>query len=141
MTLLSPAAQSASLDNDYGANAGPNAPADLEVALFNGDPLLGGTELTGDGGYAAVSVPNDGATWPDAASGGAKTSAVISFPDPTAAWSDTATFFVLRDASTGDEWDSGVLADVIDVDEDEDGNLTVLSVATQLTVFYEDLGA
>lgn len=134
MTLLDPAAQSASLDNDYGANKGPNAAAAHELALFTGDPVLGGTELTSDGGYVRVVVTNNGTNWPGA-SGGSTTSAVQSLPTSTGAWSDTATWFVLLDhADSVTRWDSGPLADEISVDA------AGTVVTTSLTVYYEDSG-
>lgn len=134
MTLLSPAAQSASLDNDYGANKGPNAAAAHELALFNGDPRLGGTELTSDGGYARVVITNNGTNWPGA-SGGSTTSAQQTFAASTDAWSDTATFFVLYDHADGTTaWDSGELADEISVET------SGTEVATSVTVYYEDSG-
>jgi hypothetical protein len=133
MTLLSTAAQNASLDNDYGASAGVNAPGAHQVALFNGDPLLGGAELTSTGGYARVTVTNNGTNWP-AASAGAKTSAAVTFAASTAAWSDTATHFVLYDDADGTTaWDSGVL----DTELSVDAAGTV--VETSLTVFYSSL--
>ena len=130
MTLLSTAAQNASLDNDYGATKGPNAPAAHQLALFNGDPLLGGTELTATGGYARVTVTNNGTTWP-AASSGEKTSAAITFPTSTAAWSDTATHWVLYDDADGTTaWDCGVLNEELAV-------VAASTVAqTTLTIFY-----
>lgn len=134
MTLLDPAAQSASLDNDYGATKGPNAPASLQVALFTDDPLLGGTELAAVGGYARAVVPNDGTTWPAAASAGSKSSAVISFGTSSAAWSDTASWFVLFDAATGTRWDDGPLD--VEVDVTESGTPVVM----QATVYYESTG-
>lgn len=130
MTLLSAAAQSASLDNDYGASAGANAPVSHEVALFNGDPLLGGTELTSDGGYAAVVVTNNGTNWPGAVDG-STTSALIPFATSTGAWSDTATHFVTRNASTGDLWDSGLLNDEVTVDA------AGIDVSIQATIYYQ----
>lgn len=136
MTLLDPAAQSASLDNDYGATKGPNAPATLEVALFTGDPLLGGTELAATGGYARVVVPNDGTTWPNAASAGSKTSAQVSFGTSTDAWSDVAAWFVLFDHADGvTRWDDGELADEINV------TAAGTTVAALITVYYESTGA
>lgn len=130
MTLLSTAAQNASLDNDYGATAGSNAPAAHQVALFSGDPLLGGTELDSTGGYARVVITNDGTTWPGA-SGGSTTSAAVSFGTSSAAWSDTATHFVLYDDADGTTaWDAGLLDEEIAVDAAS----TV--VETTLTVFY-----
>jgi hypothetical protein len=136
MTLLDPAAQSASLDNDYGATKGPNAPASLEVALFTDDPLLGGVELAATGGYARVVVPNDGTTWPAAASAGSKTSAQVSFGTSTDAWSDVAAWFVLFDHADGvTRWDAQELTDVVVVDT------SGTEVTTSLTVYYESTGA
>lgn len=135
MSLLSVAARNASLAMSYGAGRGSSAPASLEVALFVGDPANGGTELAADGGYAPVTVPNDATTWPDAPTDGAITSTTLTYPTATGAWSDVATHFLIRDATTGDEWDSGQLADDISVDVAG----TVTTVA--LTVFYNDEGA
>jgi hypothetical protein len=115
MTLLDAAAQSASLNNDYGANKGPNAPASHELALFTGDPRVGGTELTSAGGYARVVVANNGTNWPGA-SGGSTTSAEIALPTSTGAWSDTATWFVLFDAADSTtRWDAMPLFEEIDI--------------------------
>jgi hypothetical protein len=130
--LLSAAAQSASLNNDYGANKGVSAPVSHEVALFNGDPVLGGTELAATGGYARVTITNNGTTWPDA-SAGATTSATVTFPTSTAAWSDTATHFVLYDhADSVTQWDSGLLKDEISVDAAGE------APRAELTIYYED---
>lgn len=114
MGPLDTAAQDASLDNDYGASAGANAPSSHELALFTDDPRLGGVELDATGGYARVVVTNDGTSWP-AASGGMKTCAVQTFADATGAWSDTATWWVLLDGST--MWDGAPLDDEIDINE------------------------
>jgi hypothetical protein len=136
MTLLDPAAQSASLDNDYGATKGPNAPASLEVALFTDDPLLGGVELAATGGYARVVVPNDGTTWPAAASGGSKTSAQVSFGTSTDAWSDVAAWFVLFDHADGvTRWDAQELTDEIVV------TAAGTPASVQMTVYYDNTGA
>lgn len=130
MSLLDTAAQNASLDNDYGASKGANAPTAHEVALFTDHPDLGGTELTSTGGYARVSWTNDGTNWP-AASGGQKTSATVTFPVPTAAWSDTATYWVLFDAADSTtRWDCGRLSEEISVDE-AGGSVTAV-----LTIYY-----
>lgn len=134
--LLDPAAQSASLDNDYGATKGANAAAAHEVALFNGDPTQGGTELDSTvGGYARVVLTNNGTNWP-AASSGAKTSAAVPFAASTAAWSDTATWFVLFDhADSVTRWDAGLLDSEVSVD-------AVGDVASPtLTIFYSNEGA
>jgi hypothetical protein len=136
MTLLDTAAQDISLDNDYGATKGSTAPASLEVALFTGNPLLGGTELTSAGGYVRPVVANDGTTWPTAASGGAKTMAPVTFPAPTGAYSDTATWFVLIDhADSTTRWDGQELSEEIDI--------TAAGPAFQIQpkVYYENTGA
>lgn len=68
-----------------------------EYALFVGDPLAGGTELTSTGGYARVAfAPAD----LDAAADGAKAwAAPIDFGTSTGAWSDVATHFAIIDGS------------------------------------------
>lgn len=131
--LLDVAAQNASLDNDYGASAGANAAASHEVALFDGDPESGGVELSATGGYVRVVVANDGTNWP-AAVGGAKSSAPVLFPTSTAAWSDTAKWFVLFDAADSvTRWDSGAL----DSEAAVDGADVV--VEATLTITYSTL--
>jgi len=107
-------AQNASLDNDYGANHGPASPDAHELALFNGDPMFDGVEITGDG-YAPATVSNDSG-WPDA-DGGAKARA-ITFDAPTGAW-DAFDHWLLRDPDTGIGWDCGATT--------EDGNITAAS--------------
>jgi hypothetical protein len=110
MPLASVAAQNASLDNDYGTTRGPNAPGAHELALFNGDPVNGGTELTGFG-YARASVlPAD---W-IAADDGAK-SATVTFAAPTAAWL-TATHWLLIDAADSTTfWESAAFDEALEV--------------------------
>lgn len=130
MALVSVVARNASLAMSYGALAGSEAPTSLEVALFSGDPTNGGTELAADGGYVRLVVANDATTWPDAPADGAITSAPLEFATPTDAWSDTADFYLLLDAVTGDEWDSGQLDDEISVD------VAGTYVAITPTVYY-----
>lgn len=129
--LIDTAAQNKSLDNDYGSTKGANAPAAHEVALFDGDPTQGGTELTSDGGYARVTLTNNGTNWP-AASSGAKTSATVTFPTSTDAWSDTATWFVLYDhADSVTAWDAGLVAEI---SVDAAGE----TPRTTLTIYYSN---
>ena len=64
MPIRDQSAQERSLDNDYGATRGPNAPASFQVAFFSDD---GDTEITG-GGYARATLDND--DWNAAADGG-----------------------------------------------------------------------
>jgi hypothetical protein len=128
------AAQNKSLDNDYGATKGANAPASHVLALFAGDPNLTGVELTSAGGYARVTVTNNGTNWP-AASDGLKVAAAQSFPASTAAWSDVATHWALFDAADGTTcWDTGTLDEEIDV--------SAAGVTASVTpkVFYETWG-
>lgn len=132
--LVSVEARNASLAMSYGALAGSEAPVSLEVALYVGDPANGGAELAATGGYVAAVVDNDVVTWPDAPADGSITSAPIVFATSSAAWADTATHWLIRDADTGDEWDCGVLNDPIAV------TAASVIVRPSLTVYYEDLG-
>ena len=136
MSLVSIEARNASLAMSYGASRGSLAPDSLEVALFDGDPANGGTEITG-GGYARLTVPNDATTWPDAPASGAITSAQLTMATSSGAWTGEASYFQLYDADTGDAWDDGVLATPVAI-----AAAGVVPRPT-LTVFYEDptLGA
>lgn len=139
MGLLTTPAQNASLDNDYGATKGPNAAAAHELALYAGDPAAGGVELDSAGGYARPLVTNNGTNWA-AAAGGAKTSAILAFAVSTGEWTvaaspAVATHFLLIDSTTGDFWDSGLLAPPISVDAAGE------TPHAQLTVYYDNTGA
>ena len=83
------AAMNASLDNDYGTTAGPNAPASHDLALFDGDPMLDGVELSGNG-YARVSVAP--ADWLASDAGAKATAAPVQFADATGEWSEASHF-------------------------------------------------
>lgn len=145
MPLLDIEARNASLDNDYGATHGPNAPASHELALYAGDPAEGGLELEAttevedaDGiitvmpnGYARVTLPNDATIWPPAADG-LKESVLISFPVSTEAYSATATHWALIGAD-GAYWDAAELMTPADVTGP--GQTPVLT----LSVFYDEL--
>ena len=131
MTLLSDAAANASLDFSYGASKAAGAPASHELALFVGDPSLGGTELDASGGYARVTVTNNGTNWP-AAANRAKTSAAQAFPTSTGAWSGVATHWAL--ISGADTWDTGELDVEIDV------TAAGVTPSVAVTVFYADAG-
>ena len=114
---LDTAAQNAVLDSILGDGAGASMPSSFEVALFNGHPLLGGTELTSDGAYARVTIANDTATWPDASSG-AKLSAVVVFATSDDAWSDTASHYLLFDAAdSSTRFFAGRLSDEVNVSD------------------------
>lgn len=133
MSLVSVAARNASLGMSYGAAKGAAAPTSLEIALYVGDPANGGAELASTGGYVAAVVSNNGTTWPDAPADGEITSALVTFATSSAAWADSPDYFLIRDASTADEWDSGPLSEVVSVL----GAGVVVSVS--LSVFYNDL--
>lgn len=146
MPIRDPAARNASLDNDYGATHGPNAPDDFEVALFLGDPLLGGIEVPdetevddGSGGtvlvpngYARGTVAND-ASWAPAADEMKSTAAPVQLPDVLAEYPDTVTHWALFDAADSTTmWDFGRLAAPLDVRSAGPGP------AVTPTVFYAD---
>lgn len=127
---LAVAAQSAALDALLGDNRGVTMPTSFEVALFNGDPQLGGSELTSDGGYVRVTVANDSTTFPAAVSG-QKVSAVIAFATSSDAWSDTATHYLLYDAADSTTaWFPGRLLDEVSVDDAD------TDVAVQLAAYW-----
>lgn len=127
MPILSAAAMSASLDNDYGTTRGPNAADAHEMALYDGDPAIDGVELSGNG-YARVTVaPSDWA----AAVGGAKTThSPVQFADATGPWSRQARYWVLFDAADEEAWDYAALNEALSVTDAGPGP------AIQPTVFY-----
>ena len=93
---LDPAAQNAVLDAILSRDVS-GLPTSFEVALLNAHPLLGGVELTSDGGYARAIIAADLTDFP-AASGGSKVSISLPYGTSTAAYSDTATHYLLIDA-------------------------------------------
>lgn len=99
--------RNASLANDYGATKGPNAAASHQFAVFEGDPSVDGVELTG-GGYARVTLPNDGTVWP--APVGGQLTITVDLPltgEPTG----IGDHFALFDAADGTScWDTGPLS-------------------------------
>lgn len=115
MTLFADAECNNSLMRRYGVHRGYGAPAQIEVALFAGDPRGDGVEMDNVGGYAAALVGNDGTTWPDDAAGRTIVSAPIAFT-PTGPWtaggsSALVTHWATRNHDTGD------LMDVMPADE------------------------
>lgn len=139
MGLKSIAARNASLANDYGASTGPNAAAAHEVAFYAGDPENGGVELDSAGGYVRPLLVNDGTSWA-APAGGAVSSVIVDLPTSTDEWTvggfpAVADYFLLIDSTTGDEWDTGLLAEPISVAAAGE------TPHAQLTVYYENLGA
>lgn len=137
MALVDIAEQNLSLDLYYGANKGSIAASAHELALYVGDPsLVGSTELTSAGGYARVTIANNGTNWP-AASGGAKTSAPVAFAASTDAWSAVPTHWQLFNVDTGDAGDSGVIDPTSPISVDEAG----VGPSLALTVYYAQSGA
>jgi hypothetical protein len=112
---LDVAAQNAGLKAWFGDGRAASVPASWEFALFTGHPLYGGTELTTAGGYAPVVVANTSANFPDPVDG-VITAAGITFAAPTAAYSDVAPYFVLREPSAGPTWYVGAFPDGQPVD-------------------------
>jgi len=128
MAIKDVAAQNASLANDYGPNHGPASPDAHELALFNGDPMFDGVEITGPG-YAPATVSND-AGWPDPDGGAISRS--ITYGAPTGPW-DEATHWLLRDPVTGDGWDCSALTEPLNVtDASDDGPVVIV------TIFHPD---
>ncbi len=102
MPIRDPAARRKSIRNDYGVNAAADAPTSHEVALFDGDPMEGGVEITGDGYARAEVVPGDWADDPDEG-----IFAFVTFPAPGGPWVE-AKYWGLY-GSDGLWWDCGEL--------------------------------
>ena len=134
MALLDAAAQNASLDNDYGGSKGPHAPNAFTLELWAGDPANGGVQMDNAGGYAPVTVTNNGTNFPPA-DADAKTCAAQTFPSSTGEWTaggnpDVATHWLLRDTATGAAWDYAELVDEISVEA------AGTEVTVQPVIFY-----
>lgn len=125
MPIRDATARRKSLRNDYGTNAAADAPSSHDLHLFNGDPMLDGVEVTGDG-YAAVQV--DPADWVDDESEAIV--ALVTMPAPTGAW-DIATHWALE-GSDGLWWDCGEFATPLNVTGAGDGPLV------RVPIFYAD---
>lgn len=124
--LIDTTAQDALLDGVYGSGS----PASFQIALFDGDPVLGGAELAATGGYARVTVANDSTLFPGA-SGGSTTSVPVAFAASTAAWSDTANYWVAYDAADGvTAYGSGLLS--VEISVTEAGTVA----EAEMTIYY-----
>lgn len=121
MPIRDQSAQERSLDNDYGATRGPNAPDSFEVAFFSDD---GDTEIAG-GGYVRATLDND--DWLPAADG-VKASLPIAFADSTDEWADTVTHAGLYDPVAAQWWDVVPLDEPLDVTGAGDGPIVILSI-------------
>lgn len=110
MTLGSVTARNLALDSRFGSSKGSTWPANIEFALYDGDPMTDGVEITG-GGYAVVVKANTDATWNPAADG-QKTNAVeIQFPTSTGAWIGTARYMAIRRSTDQVLLEVGLIAD------------------------------
>lgn len=125
MTLMSDAECNNSLARRYGANKGYNAPTQIDIELWAGDPRTDdGVEMDAAGGYAAAVVNNNGTTWPDAPSG----RQVVTMPigwTPTGEWTAggdpaDATHWLIRNHTTGDAMDAGPIGEPIIVTSADD---------------------
>lgn len=112
---LDVAPQNAGLKAWFGNGRAASMPSSWEVALFNGHPLLGGTELTSTGGYVRLVVANSSANFPDPTVGVVQ-SVPLTWGAPSGAWSDVATHFLLIDhADSTSRWYVGALGQAIDI--------------------------
>ena len=124
---LDTAAQNATLDAMFGDDRGATMPTSFEIALYDGHPLSGGTEVSG-GGYVRPVVANNSTNFP-AAADGLKTSAAIANTDPTGAWSDTVTHWLLIDAADSTtEYVPGLLTEELSIDGSETDIEIVLAI-------------
>jgi len=119
------AAQNASLDNDYGTTRGPNAAASHSLALFDGDPMDVGVEITGPG-YARVTVP--ASDWLASADGAKTLTAPKQFPDATDAWPSVTHWGLYAGAVL---WDCAELIESVEVTTASPGP------KVSVTVFYD----
>lgn len=98
MTLDNPTTQGRSIRMSYGVDRGPLAADYHDLALYDDT----GTEVTG-GGYARARIePGD---WPTEAAADGTLTVVVTFPEPTDAWSTAASRGVLI-GDDGQEWDT-----------------------------------
>lgn len=129
MPIRDTEAMNASLDNDYGATAGPASPAQWDLALFTSDPIFGGAEVTVENGYTRTTF--DQADWEPASDG--KKRVTVAMAAPTGTW-DTATHFGVFEAGTETMWDCAPLSEPLDVTGAADDGPVVTAV-----VFYNNL--
>lgn len=144
------AAQNASLDNDYGTTHGPNSPASFLLALFVGDPLAGGVEVSNlsevdvlddDGNITGTEIVSNGyaraavahADFAPADEGIKATTNPVAFANALAEWPDTVTHWQLYATDGTTAWDSGAIADpLLDITAEGPGPTVALSI------FYAD---
>lgn len=121
MPLLTPEARIGFLSLRLGPTRAPASPDSYDVALFDDDPAIGGTEITGDG-YGRANVLADDFTLE-----GEAFTAMATFPAPDDVW-DEANYFVLYDPVTGYAWDAVPLKEPVVVGEAGPAPLLQLSI-------------
>lgn len=109
-SAANPTARNMALDACYGDARSTRWPASVQLALFNGDPATGGTELTNAGGYSRAVIANSSANFPDAASGVKTSGTTTQFSPSTGAFSAGFTHWAFIDASSN-LLDSGQVTD------------------------------
>lgn len=136
MAIRDQAAMERSLDNDYGATAGPHAPASFQVALFDGDPSVEGVELrtlnddNEPTNYSRVTIFQE--DFGPAEEGVKALLEPVTFPAPAAEW-DTATHWGLYDPVEGLWWDCAPFQDPLEVTAASNKGPVV-----SLAIFYDD---
>ena len=113
MTLGStanPAARNMALDACYGDARSTRWPASIQLALFNGDPSAGGTELTSAGGYVRAVIANTSANFPDATAGVKTSGTTTQFSPSTGSFSAAFNYWAFFDGS-GNLLDAGQVTD------------------------------
>lgn len=121
------AAMNSHLAASYGPDRATARPASHEFALFFGDPMYGGVEITG-GGYARVTFDGD-TEWDGVPSGGAYSTIWKSLPSTTGEYDSEATHWALIYDDGGDVIDdSGPLVDTLNVTSAGSGPLVRATV-------------
>lgn len=119
-------AMNQSLANDYGTSP-TDRPTSHECALFAGDPMDDGVEVSG-GGYARVTILDS--DWDVPADGAISTTDPVQFPDTTDEYSDTVTHVAL--IADDVVWDCFALAEPLEITGPGAGPLV------QVEIFHAD---
>lgn len=129
------AAMNSHLEASYGPNRAAARPSSHEFALFYGDPMFGGVEITG-GGYARVTFA--AADWNPAADGAMSTD-WKSLPSTTGEYDSEATHWALIYDDGGDVIDdSGPLVDALNVTAAGSGPLVRATVRFADSIIPEE---
>jgi hypothetical protein len=126
--MLSLAAKQAALDALWGDNHGATMPATFEVGLITADPRVDTFAEIDYPGYARITGTNDGTFWNATNANGVKLSKIQTFPDSTAAGSNTGTHWAI--------WlPGGLVADVFDFGRlDEDITVTAAGAGPAIRI-------